>query len=81
MKTKLILSINENVLHSAKVYTQKSGTNLSSLVEDYFKKISRGEENNPAISPRVRSFMGVIKLESDFDYKKVVSKAICKKYQ
>jgi len=80
MTTKLTLTIDDTVIHSAKDYAQKTGKSLSSVVENYLKSLSSKTSNSEEISPRVRKMMGVIKLPKDFDYKKEIGNALTKKY-
>ncbi|MBS1504165.1 MAG: hypothetical protein JST32_19000 [Bacteroidetes bacterium] len=41
MKTRVNLTIDENVLHDAKLYAEKHGVSVSEIVEEYLKKITR----------------------------------------
>ena len=81
MTTKLTLTIEEKVIHSAKKYAHKKGKSLSHLVENYLKSISIREINNPEISPKVSKLMGIINLPRDFEYKSELTKALAKKYK
>ena len=80
MTTKLTLTIEEKVIHSAKKYAQKKGKSLSNLVENYLKSISSKETDVHSLSPKVTKLMGVIKLPKDFNYKSELGNAISKKY-
>jgi hypothetical protein len=81
MTTKLTLTIEEQVINSAKKYAQKKGKSLSNLVENYLKSISMKESEVKSLSPEVTRLMGVIKLPEDFDYKTGISKSLSKKYK
>jgi len=81
MTTKLTLTMEDQVIDSAKEYARKKGESLSGIVENYLKSITAQEEQKSSISPRVRKMMGVIKLPEDFDYKKELGSAIAKKYK
>ena len=78
MATKLTLTIEEEVISSAKKYAQKKGKSLSNLVENYLKSISSKEPDLNAISPKVMKLMGVIKLPEDFKYKSELGEALSK---
>lgn len=78
MTTKLTLSMDNEVISSAKKYAQGKGTSLSSLVENYLKSISGSKQGLTGISPRVGKLMGSIRLPKDFDYKTEIGKAINK---
>lgn len=80
MTTKLTLTIDDTVIHSAKDYAQKRGKSLSSVVENYLKSLSAKQSYSDDISPRVKKLMGVIKLPGDFDYKKALGGSLAKKY-
>ena len=81
MTRKLILTIEEEVISSAKKYAQKKGKSLSNLVENYLKSISSKEPDLNAISPKVIKLMGVIKLPEDFNYKSELGDSLSKKYK
>lgn len=80
MTTKLTLTIEEEVIVSAKRYAQKNGKSLSHLVENYLKSISHYDSKNLAISPKVSKLMGILYLPENFDYKKELKNAIFKKH-
>ena len=80
MTTKLTLTIDDNVIDSAKKYARMKGKSLSGIVENYLKSISTQDENTPELSPKVTRLMGVISLPEDFDYKKELGEALVKKY-
>ena len=81
MTRKLILTIEEEVISSAKKYAQKKGKSLSNLVENYLKPISSKEPDLNAISPKVMKLLGVIKLPENFNYKSELGEALSKKYR
>jgi len=81
MTTKLTLTIDDNVIDSAKKYARMKGKSLSGIVENYLKSISTQDENTPELSPKVTRLMGVISLPEDFDYKKELGEALIKKYK
>ncbi len=69
MTTKLTLTIQDNVITSAKKYANKKGESLSRIVENYLKTVSSSQQINDDLSPKVKNLMGVIKLSKDFNYK------------
>ena len=81
MTTKLTLTIEGEVIDSAKKYARKKGKSLSDIVENYLKSIAAQETNTENLSPKVTALKGVIKLPEDFDYKKELGAAIIKKYR
>ena len=80
MTTKLTLTIDDNVISSAKKYAQRKGKSLSHLVENYLKSIGTKDTGTYVISPKVSKLRGIIKLPNDFDYKTELSNALSKKY-
>ncbi len=61
MKTKLALSIDEELLKRARCYARTSGRSLSQLVSAYLATLpeSRGDKAKP-LTPIVRSLRGVL---------------------
>ena len=80
MTTKLTLSMDDQVIESAKKYAKGKGKSLSGIVENYLKSISNSKSSSAGISPRVKKLMGSIQLPKDFNYKKELRNAISKKY-
>ena len=80
MITKLTLTIEDKVVHSAKKYAHRKGKSLSHLVENYFKSISAKECGAPIVSAKVSSLKGVLQLPDDFNYKTEWGKSISAKY-
>lgn len=82
MNTKLTLTIEKEVIETAKDYAKEKGQSLSDLVENYFKLITMGRrEIQPnQLSPRIQRLRGIIKADSDFDYKKVLTEELSKQY-
>ena len=79
MTSKLTLTIEEEVISSAKKYAQKKGKSLSNLVENYLKSISSKETDINSLSPKVTKLMGIIKLPENFNYKDQLSDLLSKK--
>lgn len=80
MTIKLILTIDDAVVHAAKEYARKKGESLSGLVENYLKAITTQENQNETLSPKVTKLMGAVALPPDFNYKKTISNALVKKH-
>ncbi|MCG7857291.1 DUF6364 family protein [Flavihumibacter sp.] len=80
MTTKLTLTIEEEVIKSAKVYAQKKGRSLSDLVENYLKTLSSKEGGKEKLSPRVKRLVGSVKLPKDFNYKDALQGSINEKF-
>lgn len=82
MNTKLTLTIEKEVIEIAKQYGKEKGQSLSEMVENYFKFISlkRIKPKEKQLSPRVRKLRGIIKTDDNFDYKRVLTEELSKKY-
>ncbi|MBK8657104.1 MAG: hypothetical protein IPN20_25100 [Haliscomenobacter sp.] len=82
MNTKLTLTIEEEVIKTAKEYAKEKGQSLSDLVENYFKLITkdRREIQPEQLSPRIQRLRGIMTIDEDFDYKKVLTEELSKKY-
>ncbi|HET8809668.1 MAG TPA: DUF6364 family protein [Flavobacteriaceae bacterium] len=83
MNTKLTLTIEEEVIKTAKEYAKKQGQSLSGMVENYFKLISESRNKKvPAdqLSPKIQKLRGIIKIDSQLDYRKILTEELSKKY-
>lgn len=82
MSTKLTLTLEKEVIEMAKKYAKDKGQSLSEIVENYFKFISekRVVKKEKNLSSRVKKLRGVIKVDDDFDYKKILTEELSKKY-
>lgn len=82
MNTKLTLTIEKEVIEIAKEYAKEKGQSLSEMVENYFKLVTVGRKKmkEKQLSPRVRKLRGIIKSDSKFDYKDILTEELSKKY-
>lgn len=82
MNTKLTLTIEKEVIKTAKEYAKEKGQSLSDLVENYLKLITsdRREIHPEQLSPRIQRLRGIMTIDDDFDYKKVLTEELSKKY-
>jgi hypothetical protein len=82
MNTKLTLTIEKDVIKSAKDYAKDKGHSLSELVENYFKLITSDHRDitPEELSPRIKRLRGIIKVESGKDYKAILEEELTKKY-
>ncbi|WP_290794850.1 DUF6364 family protein [Flavihumibacter sp. UBA7668] len=81
MSTKLTLTIDKEIIESAKRYAQSKGRSLSDLVENYLKSLSGNKSGQNEISPRIRRLMGAVKLPENLDYKEELAKSLEEKYR
>ncbi|MES1221709.1 MAG: DUF6364 family protein [Bacteroidota bacterium] len=80
MTTKLTLTIEEQVIKTAKKYAGKKGRSLSGLVENYLKTLAAEDNQKDEMTPRVKRLTGSIKLPANFDYKKMLEEGVAKKH-
>ena len=82
MNTKLTLTIEKEVIKTAKQYAKEKGQSLSDLVENYFKLITRDRREilPEQLSPRIQRLRGILTIDDDFDYKEVLTEELSKKY-
>tara|TARA_R110002072_G_scaffold142163_6_gene287566 strand:- start:404 stop:667 length:264 start_codon:yes stop_codon:yes gene_type:complete len=84
MKAKLTLSIDENIIATAKEVARESGISLSQIIETHLllmsnrKKKDRMAKKEPSITDKLR---GSIKLDDDRDYREIVAEEMMKKYE
>jgi hypothetical protein len=82
MTTKLTLTIEENVISSAKRFAQKKGKSLSQIVESYLQTVSNsGTDKEMKLSQKTKKLLGAVKLPKGLDYKAELGKAISRKYK
>ncbi|MFC6268814.1 DUF6364 family protein [Frigoriflavimonas asaccharolytica] len=82
MNTKLTLTIEKEVIEIAKEYAKEKGQSLSEMVENYFKfvTVNRKKVKEKELSSKVRKLRGIIKSDDQFDYKKILTEELSKKY-
>jgi len=82
MNTKLTLTIEKEVINTAKAYAKEKRQPLSDLVENYFKLISRNREpiKPETLSPRVQRLRGIIKINELINTKEILTDELSKKY-
>lgn len=61
MNTKLTLRMDDELIVKAKVYAERSGRSVSSLVADYFAILTSDQPPVFEITPRVHALLGVLK--------------------
>lgn len=81
MNSKITLTINSDVVKSAKQLSKKRGESLSKIVEGYLKKVSKPIRANKKKSS-VTELKGILgKTPKDFDYKEERYKYLMEKYK
>ena len=80
MTTKLTLTIEQNVIKTAKIYAHNKGRSLSELIENYLKTLVNKEKDSNELSPRVKRLVGSVNLPKNYDYKKTLEAHINNKH-
>jgi hypothetical protein len=82
MSSKLTLTLQKEIIETAKEYAKEKGLSLSEMVESYFKlvTVNRKVNTQKQLSPKVRKLRGIIKTEDELDYKKILTEELSKKY-
>ena len=81
MNTKLTLNLDKSVIERAKEYAQTKNQSLSAMVENYFRFLTRREnELDMQISPTVLELSGIIELDERFDLKREYQEYLLEKY-
>ena len=80
MNTKLTLNVDKAVIEQAKAYAKSQKISLSRLIESYLASLTSQKRDDFDITPLVESLSGVIKIDSDYDYKEEYSDHLTKKY-
>ncbi|WP_222935972.1 DUF6364 family protein [Neolewinella lacunae] len=82
MDRKLTLSLDAQVIDSAKQYAQAHNISLSRMIESYLSAVVKHEQEVPeAYSPTVNRLLGVITLSEDFDFEKNYTNYLRDKYK
>ena len=80
MTTKLTLTVEKEIIESAKAYAKKNGRSLSDLIENYLKVLVQRDKTADDLSPKVKSLLGSVKAPRDFDYKKELKDILANKH-
>lgn len=82
MNTKLILTIEKEIIERAKKYAKEKNRSLSDIIENYLKSLTMKEKinNEKKLNPIVSSLRGSFKMPKDMDYKKELKNRLEKKY-
>ncbi len=82
MNTKLTLSLNKEIIERAKEYAKEHNISLSFLIENYLQKIISDYHSEMASKGSiVNELSGIIKLNSDFNFKDDYTDYLIEKYK
>ena len=81
MDKKLTLSLNDNIIETAKNYAKSNNISLSKLIESYLSSLTKQDKKNSEITPLVKSLSGVISIDDDFDVRDEYAQYLMEKYK
>lgn len=82
MDIKLTLKLEENIIKKAKKYARSNQQSLSKLVENFFKTLTENSnKEDEAVSPTVKSLIGIIKGKEEIDIYKEYTEYLEIKYK
>lgn len=81
MDKKLTLSLNGDVIETAKMYAKSNKISLSKLIEAYLETLTKREKLENDITPLVKSLSGVITIDDDLDVKDEYAQYLMEKYK
>jgi len=82
MDKKLTLSLNDNIIETAKHYAKSNNISLSKLIESYLGSLTKKEQKKEnQITPLVKSLSGVISIDDDFNVKDDYTQYLIEKYK
>jgi len=83
MSTKLTLTVDQEVIDSAKEYAKKTKRSLSNIIEEYLKSLTSGTQGTkkPKLSNLVKELKGSVKDPSPTkSYKEILEDALIEKH-
>lgn len=82
MATKLTLSLDSKVIEAAKRYSEKKGTSISKMVEEYLRRITLSDHKKKITKNSLMDLKGILgKVPPDFDFKEERFKYLMEKYK
>lgn len=81
MKKRITITINKDLVESAKKYASAHDTTISHLMETYLNRLSNETPSAVEISPLVRNLSGIITLPEDYDSKEDYTRQVIEKYK
>jgi len=79
MIKKLTITLDKEVIETAKAYAKKNNMSLSGIVELYFKTLSSGINNNK-IPPITKELLGIAKFDTTKSDKELLEEALTKRF-
>ncbi|HLR38353.1 MAG TPA: DUF6364 family protein [Chitinophagaceae bacterium] len=80
MNTKLTLTLEKQVIDSAKRYAKDTDRSLSNIIENYLRQVTETNYHREEISSKLNSIIGSVKIPDDFDEKKALREYLQEKH-
>jgi hypothetical protein len=81
MNKKLTLSVDDNIINSAKLYAQENNISISHLVQSFLKLISKPEKKTKNYPPITTELFGVLESTKKNKLKKNYAEYLSEKYK
>jgi hypothetical protein len=81
MDSKLTVRLDSDVIDRAKTYARNHNVSISRMIESYLDSVTQLKSKDIDITPLVKSLSGVVKLDTDYDFKKDYSDYLSDKYK
>jgi hypothetical protein len=78
--TKLTLSVDEDVVESAKQIAEANKTSVSAMFSQFVRSITAMKNRRRKIGPLTRKLSGIVKVPAGKDYRELVTNALEEKY-
>lgn len=80
MTKKITLSLDSKLIEEINSIAKENGKSISSIVENYFKYLSKIKSNEKKLSPKIQRLKRIAELPKNTNYKRELRKAINEKY-
>jgi antitoxin component of RelBE/YafQ-DinJ toxin-antitoxin module len=81
MNKKLTLSVDDNIINSAKLYAQKNNVSISQLVQTFLKLITKSEKHKKKYPPITSELLGILRSSKKNNIKKDYADYLSEKYK
>jgi hypothetical protein len=78
---KLTLSVDEDVVESAKRIAEANKTSVSAMFSQFVRSMATRKDRRAKVGPLTRKLSGVLKLPPGKDYRELVTDALEEKYR
>ena len=79
--SKLTLSIDSEIIATAKDLATQQQTSVSEMFSNLIKAMSERDQRSPRLSPIAKQASGMLNIKPDFNYKDILADALVEKYK